>query len=224
MSGTHEVEMILPRRRLLLTIAVALGAAGPIRAAPSAPPILSETDSREVGQAVAYLDHLTTAKWRFTQADTRGGRLSGTLILQRPGKARFDYAPPSGLVVASDGHSVVVVDRRLKTIRAYPLGMTPLGLFLARNVRFDRGVRIASVTHEGGELVIAAVEANHRDRGSIALRFHTGPLAIAGWTLTDARGVRVRVDLSDFTPIGPQDAAIFKLADPRPPPERGPAG
>lgn len=211
-----------PSRRVTLAVFLAI-ATGPALASPTTTPALSDAESRDVARSVAYLDSLTTAKWRFIQTDSRGGRLSGALILQKPGKARFDYDPPSALTVASDGHSVVVVDKRLKTIRAYPLGMTPLGLFLGRNIRFDRGVRIAGVDHENGGLTIVAVEAGRRDHGSIALRFSTAPFTLVGWTLTDARGVKVKVDLSDFERIAPRDPATFKLADPQPRPGRDPA-
>ena len=188
--------MTTARRRLLMVaVALALAPAGAL-AAPALPG-LSETDSQDVAKAVAYLEGLTTARWRFVQTDTRGGRLTGSLTLQKPGRARFDYDPPSGLVVASDGHRVAVVDQRLKTIRAYPLGMTPLGLFLGRNIRFDRGVKVAAVEHSPEGLTIVAVEAQHRDRGSIALNFTPSPFALAGWTLTDGRGVKVQVRLSD---------------------------
>jgi outer membrane lipoprotein-sorting protein len=212
--------MTVSRRRLLLAFAIVL-TAGPAFAAAPARPGLSETDAQDVARAVAYLEGLTTAKWRFTQSDTRGGRLSGSLILQRPGRARFDYDPPSGMVVASDGHRVAIVDRRLKTIQAYPLGMTPLGLFLGRNIRFDRGVRVKSVDRTAEGLTILAVEAQHRDRGSIALNFSSSPFSLTGWTLTDGRGVKVQVRLSDFSKVGPQDPKTFELADPAPRPETG---
>ena len=42
-----------------------------------------------------------------------------------PGKARFAYDPPSGLLVVSDGDLVSVQDSRLKTFESYPLGATP---------------------------------------------------------------------------------------------------
>ena len=204
------------RRGLLVAALALILAGGPASA--SAPTLtdLSEPDARDVARAVAYLEGLTSAKWRFTQTDTRGGRLSGSLILQRPGKALFDYDPPSGLVVASDGHKVSVVDRRLKTITSYPLGMTPLGLFLGRSIRFDRGVRVDSVVRAAEGLTIVAVEAQHRDRGSIALDFNLSPFSLAGWTLTDGRGVKVRVRLSEFSRVGPQDPKVFVLTDPAP--------
>ena len=117
--------MTLPRRGLLLAFALVLSAAPAVAAGPALPG-LSEADARDVSKAVAYLEGLTTGRWRFTQTDTRGGRLSGTLILQKPGRARFDYDPPSGLVVASDGHRVAVLDRgRLVDIQA-------IGAFLKR--------------------------------------------------------------------------------------------
>ena len=217
--------MTLPRSALILAALLGVGLGDCGARAATAPSTLSEADSRDVARAVAYLEGLTSAKWRFTQTDTRGGQLTGSVVLQRPGKARFDYDPPSGLVVASDGHRVAVVDRRLKTIHAYPLGMTPLGLFLGRNIRFDRGVRVEHVEHVEHDdgLTIVAAESQHRDRGSIALRFNLAPFALAGWTLTDARGVKVKVTLSDFTRVGPQDPGTFVLTDPRPAPGTEPA-
>ena len=47
---------------------------------------------------------------------------------------------PAGLLVVSDGRNVSVYDPRLKTFDAYPLGATPLSLFLARTDPADQGV------------------------------------------------------------------------------------
>lgn len=178
---------------------------------------LSPDDAHEVERVVAYLEGLTSARGRFEQTDGRGGRATGMFYLQRPGKARFDYDPPSGLVIASDGHKVTVVDRRLRTIRSYPLGLTPLGLFLARNIRLDRGVKVREVDHGDDTLTVVAENADERRRGSIALRFSQPPLSLSGWTLTDARGARVTVRLADLERTSPWDSSLFVLKDPRPP-------
>ena len=66
------------------------------------------------------------------QTDARGRATTGALFMKRPGKARFAYDAPSGLLVVSDGGVVSVQDTRLKTFESYPLGATPLSLFLAR--------------------------------------------------------------------------------------------
>jgi outer membrane lipoprotein-sorting protein len=179
---------------------------------------LTPADSALVQRATAYLQHLTTAQGRFTQTNPRGQTVTGTFVLQRPGKARFDYDPPSGLTIASDGHRVAVLDRRLKTIQASPLGLTPLSLFLAKDIRLDRGVTVANVTHTPGGFTVVARDARKKTQGQIALDFAESPIALTGWTITDAGGGVTRVRLTDFAASPPRDSAFFVLQDPRPAP------
>lgn len=180
----------------------------------AAPAPLSTDDAGLATRAAAYLQGLTTDKGRFTQTDSRGAVTTGTFWLQRPGKARFEYAPPSGLVIASDGRLVSVVDRRLRTIHSYPLGFTPLSLFLARDIRLDKGVAVVAVDHRADGFSITAVDAHRRNQGKIALDFAAAPVALIGWTVTDPRGRSVHVSLADFGPSAPHEGKFFELADP----------
>src|SRR5258706_10684582 len=131
------------RRSALVALALAATAASAAFAAPAPLPVLSQEDAALVSRAVAYLEGLPASKGRFVQTDARGGVTHGTFYLQRPGKARFEYDPPSGVIMASNGSVVAVFNSRLKTYEAYPLGATPLSLFLARQIRLDRGVRVS---------------------------------------------------------------------------------
>jgi outer membrane lipoprotein-sorting protein len=187
----------------------------PTAPGPEAPPGLSSDDAQEVARIVDYLQGLTSARSRFVQTDARGAQTEGSFYLQRPGRARFDYDPPSGLVIASDGRNVTVVDRRLKTKHVYPLGTTPLALFLARNIRLDRGVIVRQVLHEGGGVTVVAEDAKGKARGQIALTFSEGPLALVGWAVKDSRGGVVKVRLTGLTHAAPRDASFFELPNPR---------
>ena len=149
---------------------------------------------------------------RFSQMGGRGPAASGDIHLQRPGRARFDYDPPSGLVIASDGRLVSVVDRRLKTVQSYPLGMTPLALFLARDIRLDRGVAVDRVVRGSDIFTVVARDGRRRNQGEIALDFSEKPLALLGWTVTDAGGGAVHVRLSNFVPSPPRDRSYFEVA------------
>ena len=198
---------MIPRLALLVAVLIPpLASAEP----------LTPADNALVQRAVGYLQHLTTATGRFTQTNPRGQTVSGTFVLQRPGRARFDYDPPSGLTIASDGHRVAVLNARLKTIQASPLGMTPLSLFLARDIRLDRGVTVARVTRSPGAFTVVARDASKKAQGQIALDFNESPIALTGWTITDAGGGATRVRLTAFAPSKPRDAAFFVLHDPRP--------
>jgi outer membrane lipoprotein-sorting protein len=203
-------------RRFALAAVASLLAAAPLQAAtaPTSPAPLSPEDQALVRRAAAYLDGLDTATGAFAQTTADGRQSSGTFWLQRPGRARFDYAPPSGLEIAADGHVVTVVDDRLKTIHSYPLGSTPLALFLARHVALDQGARVEAVEHAQAGFSIRVRGGRGAGRGSIALLFRSDPLALTGWAVTDARGSTVRVTLSHFEPSAPKPADFFVLRAP----------
>lgn len=200
----------LPRRHALAFIALA--ATWPMAAPASTQ--LASADSALVSKAVSYLEGLTSARGRFEQTDSRGETTTGTFFLQRPGRARFDYDPPSGLAIASNGFKVTVVNRRLKTIESYPLGLTPLGLFLARNIRLDQGVVVSAVDRTASGFIVTAQDAHKRSQGSIALSFTNQPVRLQGWVVTNAQGQSVRVRLADLSPSPPQSWKFFELSDP----------
>ncbi len=183
----------------------------------------SDSGSMAVEDAAKYLDGLKSASGRFVQTDPDGRQETGRFWLLRPGRARFDYDPPSGLQIASDGRLVSVIDRRLKTVHNYPLGLTPLGLFLARDIRLDADVRILKVIDRPSALTIEVAARKTPDRGQIALQFSKAPLRLAGWALTDARGQTVQVSLMGLSQTAAMPKAFFDPPDPRREPTDSPS-
>ncbi|MEI6282263.1 MAG: outer-membrane lipoprotein carrier protein LolA [Alphaproteobacteria bacterium] len=177
---------------------------------------LSPDDQAIVDRAVTYLEGLSAATGRFAQTDARGTETGGTISLQRPGKARFEYDPPSGLLVVADGSLVSVLDRRLKTFDSTPEGATPLGLFLAGRIKLNGGVKVTRVAQRTDGFSLTAEDPRKLTRGSITLNFTDSPLTLAGWTLVDPRGGMTRVRLIDFKPSSRLDPSLFVLRDPRP--------
>jgi outer membrane lipoprotein-sorting protein len=205
-------------RRRLLALAVTaalLGPAGALAAPPPAPAISAE-DQALVDKAVAYLQGLSEAKGRFVQSDGRGHTSQGELYLKRPGKARFAYAPPSGLTVVSDGGRVIVSDTRLNTFTAYPLGATPLSLFLAKTIRLDKGVQVTRVARAADGFSITARDGTKATAGQIVLTFTDNPMSLTSWSVTDAQGRTTQVRIEGLTRTTGLDPALFVLKDPRP--------
>ena len=197
--------MILDRRTLLGAVLTG----GAMAALPAvALAALSPDDQALVSKAVAYLEGLEAAEARFAQTDPRGGTTQGRLYLQRPGKARFDYDPPSGMLVVSDGKIVGIADKRLKTVNRLWLSQTPLALFLAKQIRLDKGVTVTRVTRMAGGFSITAADAKKETKGSITLNFTDGPMALAGWTVTDVQG-STRVQLSGLKRAASLDPSLF---------------
>lgn len=202
---------MLPTRRTV-TLALAAAAIAPAALAQGS---LAPQDQALVDKASAYLQGLEEARGRFVQTDARGQATQGTFFLKRPGKARFDYDPPSGLVVVSDGGAVTVADSRLQTFTRYPLGATPLSLFLAKTIRLDKGVVITGVERQGASFTIVARDGHRQTAGQLALTFTDSPMQLTGWAATDAQGRTTRVRLIGLERTNGLDKALFVPKDPR---------
>ena len=212
----------LTRRHILGLLALTAGGGPTLAQTPATPrsarlpaTVLAPADRALVDRAVAYLQDLRTARGRFIQTDARGGVSQGTVLLQRPGRARFTYDPPSGLTVVSNGNTVSVLDTRLRSFQAYPLLATPLSLFLGREINVDRGVVVDQVVQTAEGFDIIARDARRQAEGRIRLSFTSEP-TLTGWALTDAQGQTTRVQLRQFGPAGALDPGLFVLRDPRP--------
>ncbi len=205
------------RRRNLILALIALGVAAscPVTGWAAATLITPEQKAR-VESVNAYLSGLQSVRARFNQSDPQGGMSSGALWLKRPGKARFQYDPPADLLVVSDGYNVMVNDRRLKTFDQYPLGMTPLGLLLAKQVRLDKGVVISAVSEMPGGFSITARDGKKATDGSITLLFTDKPLTLTGWVVIDGQGQRTQIALGPFELAADVDPKLFVLHDPHP--------
>jgi outer membrane lipoprotein-sorting protein len=206
--------MTTRRRALALAAAAALLPLSAFAAPPAV--VLSAPDQALVDKAVAYLQGLAEAHGRFTQTDARGATSQGDLYLKRPGKARFAYDPPSGLLVVSDGGAVAITDSRLKTFDSYPLAATPLSLFLAKTIRLDRGVQVTHVAKMSDGFAITARDGGKETAGQITLTFRDNPMTLAGWTVLDAQGRSTQVTISGLERASGLASSLFVLKDPRP--------
>jgi len=204
--------MTLTRRALAFGLPVIAGLA----AAPAlAQTGLSAEDQAVLARAQAYLQGLTSARGDFIETGPGGQTRRGRFWLQRPGKMRFEYSDPAGLLVVSDGSNVKRYDPRLNVFRQVPLSATPLSTFLARTVRLDQGVRIDRVTRmQSGAFAITARDARNPNEGSVILAFAGNPLRLQEWTITDAQGARTRTQLTSLTPASGLAASLFQLRDP----------
>jgi outer membrane lipoprotein-sorting protein len=169
-------------------------------------------DDALVAKAVAYLDALSSVKGPFQQTDPRGGVANGEFYLARPGRARFQYQPPSGLLITSDGKTVIMSDSRRKTFQRFPLRSTPLALFLADHIHLDRGVRVTRVDRSANGFSVTAEGARGVNQGQISLYFNEAPIRLIGWAITDAQGRSTRVSLGPLTPTETPAAELFTQA------------
>jgi outer membrane lipoprotein-sorting protein len=201
--------------------AFALGTlSAPFLAGLAASPVLAQSglsaaDREALSRAQAYLRGLTSAQGSFTETGAGGQRRNGRFWLQRPGKMRFEYANPAGLLVVADGNNIMRYDPRLNTFQQVPLSQTPLSTFLSRNVSFDQGVRVDAVTRrESGAFAVTVRDARRPNEGYAILAFAGSPMRLQEWTVVDAQGTRTRTQLTSLSAASGLSASLFQLRDP----------
>src|SRR5271168_3789681 len=135
-----------PKQRAKPPVSIA-----PDAARTPAPTIEAESIKTEAGQHALvdrislYLSTIQTLVGNFVQVGPDGHKTEGKFYIQKPGKVRFEYDPPSPIDVIADGSSVVVRDRNLATQDSYPLSQTPLRYLLAERIDLWRETHLVSV-------------------------------------------------------------------------------
>jgi outer membrane lipoprotein-sorting protein len=199
-------------RRIFLCLIVLL-ATGPALADPHAA-VLSDADSATLRQIQDYLNGLHTLKARFLQTAPNGQTSQGTAWLERPGRIRFQYDPPSPLLLVA-GHGLVVFnDSKLGQTTNIPVGQTPLGLLLRENITLTGDVTITNFVREPDQYQVTVVKTASPGDGSLTLILNAAPLALVGWSVVDNQGQETRIRLSDIMLGGTYPDKLFTFIDP----------
>jgi outer membrane lipoprotein-sorting protein len=172
-----------------------------------------DADSREIAQQVnAYFNSIRFMQGDFVQIGPDGRRTTGRLYLDKPGKIRFQYNPPSPVEVIADGQSVAVRDRRLNTQDIYPLSQTPLRFLLSDKVDILRDANVTSVTRDP-DYVIVMLEERQALGGTnrLMVLFNASDMALRQWTVYDAQGYETSVALHNLDPRSRPDQRLFRI-------------
>ena len=183
-----------------------------VEAAPKHTPLLGEERDAAVKEINTYFNSITSLQGTFEQVDASNKKATGRFYVLRPGKLRFDYAPPSALRIISDGHFLAIEDSELKTIEKYPLQSTPFRLLLAESVDLGRDSRIIGAERGDGTLAVTLEDKSGDAAGEIKLEFWTDPeVKLKQWVIYDAQGLATTVTIDDLSP-GRKVAADFFTA------------
>jgi outer membrane lipoprotein-sorting protein len=202
------------KRRSLLALLPAVVFAASVRAQPRPIP-LSDRDRADLARIEAYLNGIRSLKARFLQVAPNGATSQGTAWLERPGRMRFQYDPPSPLLLVA-GHGLVVFhDAQLNQTSNIPVSRTPLGILLADRVSLSGDVTVTSLQRQPGMIQVTLVRTATPNEGSLTLVFADNPLTLRQWTVLDAQRQETRVTLYNVELGGHFDPKLFEFVDPR---------
>ena len=200
------------KRRALLALPLLLPFAARAQSVRAAP--LTPQDRADLARIEAYLNGLSTLKARFLQVAPDGSTSQGIAWMQRPGRMRFQYDPPTPLLLVAGHGLFVYYDRQLKQTSNIPLGSTPLGLLLAEHVTLSGGVTVTDIGRMPGQIQVTMVRTDSPGDGSLTLVFADQPLALRQWTVIDSQRRETTVSLFNVQFGGSFDQAMFTFIDP----------
>ena len=162
----------------------------------------------------AYLNSLTTVQSDFTQVNADGTVSLGKIFIKRPGRVRFEYAPPDKSLVLASAETVAIFDSKSnQPPEEYPLKRTPLNLILAANIDLGRAKMVVGHKEVENATRVVAQDPQHPEYGTIELVFTAKPIALRQWVITDDLGQQTTVILGELQPVGDLRGSLFNIVE-----------
>ena len=162
-----------------------------------------------------YLSGLTTITADFTQIAPDGALTGGKFFLMRPGKMRWQYNPPTPILMVANGTELVYYDYELEQVSYIPLDSTLIGFMAQEVIRFDKTVGIIALENKHDAIRITLAQRDKPTEGELTLEFSDKPLLIRKMVVRDATNQVTTVSLNNATFGAKLDKKMFIFIDPR---------
>jgi outer membrane lipoprotein-sorting protein len=177
--------------------------------------IFASFDANQKAQAAKvsnYLRSLQTLVGNFVQVGPDGTKTKGDFYIQKPGKVRFKYDPPTPIAIIADGSSLAVRDLDLGTQDIYPLSQTPLRFLLSDRIDLLEDSNVVNVTSDD-LFVTVTIEEKRALIGSTRLMLMVGAKdgQLKQWTVTDPQGYDTTIAVYNLDSTKKVDPSLFKI-------------
>lgn len=200
-------------RRLSLCLAALVSVALLGGAGQPAPPRLyqaySDQEKADLDKISAYLNGIKSLKASFVQVGPDGRMVQGEVFIQKPGQIRFEYKPPSPVLIVATGGRMYVRNARLNTLDTYDLSDTPLGLLLNERSDLKTNKSVIGVAEQNGNIVVRARSSSNRNDSNITLVFAAPEIELRQWTVRDNQGGDTTVALQSLQTGASLDPSLF---------------
>jgi outer membrane lipoprotein-sorting protein len=174
---------------------------------------MTAQDQADIARVEAYLNNIRSLKARFVQTGSDGSSASGVALMQRPGKMRFQYDPPTPFLLVANYGFLTFYDSQLNQTSHIPLSRTPLSILLSDRVTLSGAVLVTNITRYPGQLQLSMVRAASPGEGTLTLIFADNPLALRQWIVRDAQGKETRVAFTNVDLGASIDGRAFEHQD-----------
>jgi outer membrane lipoprotein-sorting protein len=179
-------------------------------------------EAQDLDRISAWLNGLTTLTAAFVQTSPEGKTAQGTFYLARPGRLRFEYRPPSPLLIVATGGNIYVRNSRLNTVDRTSISDTPLRLLLADAIDLKNNPAVLAINRMPGALVLHARSSTNRMSENMVITFSAPDIQIREWVVKDLQGEPTSVVLSQVQTGMPLPDTLFAVPVKAPSARKGP--
>jgi len=143
-----------------------------------------ESDGAVAQRLFSYLEETKTLTGDFTQIAPSGAISSGRFYLRRPGFLRFEYDPPTPLLIVANSGMVYVRDEALETTDSYPAGKSPLKFLLSKKLELD-DAELVAVDRGVNNVAITLASDKDETEGELTIIVKAPEMTLARWIVRD---------------------------------------
>lgn len=168
----------------------------------------------DIAQIEYYLANLRSFTAGFTQTSEEGNA-RGRFYLERPGKMRWEYAPPTPILLVSNGSTLTFFDAELGQTHFVPLDETIAGYLVKTNPKLNSPeTELLNFQKHQGHLYATVRQREKPDNGELTMVFSESPLSLRQIIMDNDDG-KTTITFANAQQNVPIPADLFIFKDPR---------
>ena len=158
-----------------------------------------KADPYSLANISQYLKNLKNLKADFSQINADGSISSGTILIKRPGRMRFEYyTPDKTLVLVSAGALAIFDPKGDDAPVTYPIKNNPISLILKREVDLLNSGILENYKMSTGQAVVKIRDPEKSEHGSVELVFTGATPELEKFTVQNENGLSTSITLEDI--------------------------
>ncbi|MBN9543800.1 MAG: outer membrane lipoprotein carrier protein LolA, partial [Alphaproteobacteria bacterium] len=174
----------------------------------------TQNNDKTVQRISAYLNSLKSIAAEFIQVAADGTNSDGMFFLSRPGKLRWQYNPPTPILIVINGKKLIYYDYELNEI-SYTNTHDVLGSFLtAERIDFSDKMVKSEVIAKNNIIRVTLIHKTKTDEKMVMI-FKDNPLELKKMEFYDANGQMTSVSFHNAKYNHKIDDELFVVKNPR---------
>ena len=172
-----------------------------------------KADPYSLANISQYLQNLKILKADFSQTNPDGTISSGTILIKRPGRMRFEYnKPDKTLVLVSAGALAIFDPKGDEKPITYPIKNNPISLILKGEVDLLNSGIVAKYKVSAEKAILTIRDPKKPQQGSVELVFVGTKPELEKFSIKNENGSSTSISLKDIEYPKKLNETLFSIA------------